>query len=194
MVNRVGLSAALVLLVLLVVGAGPLLGKGRTQKVSDERSSGTLYDDKSIYANCDIDKLAAKKARSSLQVKVFVRGNQKAFVNTGLNLNTRGSKRSDPEYWVRGAEGTLTKTGGIGDFGQPLKPKQVGNAKVLVKSGGKLIQFQVPIKKLGKPRKTGVQAQTCGEGAVDIAPGGNYFDDTGFDGSVANKYANVKTR
>jgi hypothetical protein len=42
--------------------------------------------------------------------------------------------------------------------------------------------------------KAGLQAKTCGEGRRTSPPGANYFDDTGFDGTVRNTYAYLRTR
>lgn len=181
---------ALLAALLVAVSAASAIAGGRQESVNDERSDGSLYDDPSIYAACDIDTLTAQRQTRFVQAKVTLRGKSDAY-RVGLNLNTSGSGRSEPEYYTTGE--SLIKTGGVNDFGSPEDPQPKGEIKVALKAGGEQVVLKVPIRKLGRPRSTGVQAKTCGEGAVDIAPGKDYFDDTGFSGRVAYRYLEVKT-
>ncbi len=170
------LLAAGLAAVVLTVGAlagSALAGRhGRNAVVSDPKDSGKLYD-ASSYAACDIREVKAQvKRRKTLVVKTTVRGTQKDFVNVTLFLNVSGSKHSDPEY-------TLYQDSDA--------------AKAKLQDHGHSIRYDVKLKKVGNPKgKIGFQAKTCGEGAVDIAPGKNYFDDTKWTGQIDYQYKNIK--
>ncbi|MEZ5186192.1 MAG: hypothetical protein R2720_10640 [Candidatus Nanopelagicales bacterium] len=154
-----------------------------TKTVKDPKDKGSLYPAE-VYKRCDIRAVEATVQGNTLVIKVTHRGKTEV-PNTTLRLNTKGSKRSDPEY-------RLDESGGLSKTANNSYTPDV--AKTKVKDRKKALEWQVPLKKIGKPKKVGFQAVTCGEGAVDIAPGGNYFDDTGWDGTLANKYAYIKTR
>ncbi len=166
------------------LGGTALAGKhGRNAVVKDGRDSGKLYD-ASTYAACDIREVKAQvKRRKTLIVKTTVRGKQD-FPNVTLFLNVSGSKHSDPEFTVY--QESTTKNG--------KNPKDVKNAAtVKLQNHGHSIRYDVKLKKVGRPKnKVGFQAKTCGEGAVDIAPGKNYFDDTKWTGEIDYQYKNIK--
>ncbi len=174
-----------------VLGGTALAGRhGRNAVVSDPKDSGKLYD-ASSYAACDIREVKAQvKRRKTLVVKTTLRGKQD-FPNVELYLNERGSKRSTPEYivWQDGA----TKIDGINKAGEQKNPKFIENAAtVKLQDHGRSVRYDVKLKKIGGPKKVGFQAKTCGEGAVDIAPGKNYFDDTKWTGKIDYQYKNIK--
>ena len=183
--TALGLIAALAF-----AGASTAGKRGRNQVVKDPTDKGGKLYPAETYARCDIKTVKATVKRGDLQVKVTHRGKQvspgtnKPFPNTYLNLNTKGGKTSDPEYQLNGY-GTLTK---LKDFSS----KQDA-AKTKLKDKKKSLQWKLPLRKLGRPKKTGFQAQTCGEGAVDIAPGKNYYDQKGWDGTIDYQYKNIKT-
>jgi hypothetical protein len=191
-IARRSLAGALVAASLIASGA--LAAGGEKREVADEKSpGGKLYDDPKIYANCDLRSLSVKKQGERLIVTAGLRGNQRRFVNTSLNLNTKGAKRSAPELVVDSG-GNVFATGGVDADGNYRDYRPKGTAKVSTKARGKRVVFKIGIGKLGGVAKVGVQAQTCGEGAVDIAPGGDYFDDTSFTGKVAHRYLALKLR
>jgi hypothetical protein len=187
---KLGVVIAVVAAVCLMV---PLaFGAKWSQTAKDEKSTGNLYSD-AIYANCDIRELKANFARGKLKVQTVMRGKANEFA-VMLNVNTAGDKRSDPEFVVAG-DGTITKTGGVDDFGNYEKPKQVsGQANVTRKKGGKKVTISVPVKKVGDKKNTGYQAQTCGEGAVDVAPGGHHFRDKNYQGRPEYSFKSIRTR
>ena len=126
---------------------------------------------------------------------VTLRGKQ-SFANTYLHLNTKGKKRSEPEFVVNpdsDGKGRLLKTGGVDDFGNNEDEKDKGTVPLVRKDGGKVIEFKVPLSKIGSPDTTGFQARTCGEGSVDIAPGGTHFDDRSYTGRPDYEHKNIKT-
>ena len=161
-------------------------GENRNVVVDDPKDSGSLYP-KDVYARCDIREVKSQVQRGKLVTKVTLRGSQKGNPNTDLYLNTKGRRRSEPEYLVTSGDEDGHLYRGFED------QKYKGTVPQKQKNRGKAIQFTIPLKKIGKPKKTGFQAKTCGEGAVDIAPGKTYFDDTSFNGRVDFQYANIKT-
>ena len=190
--NRLALVFTTCMLLALFVGTG--VAQDGQVVVDDPKDSGTLYE-KSSYAACDIRKVVAEVKRGKLVVAVTMRGKQN-FVNTYLHLNTQGKKRSGPEYVVNpdsDGKGRLLKTGGVDDFGNNKDEKDLGTVPLNAQDGGKTAQFKVPVKKFGSPKTTGFQARTCGEGSVDIAPGGDHFDDRNYTGRPAYEYKNIKT-
>jgi hypothetical protein len=182
-------AVAVGLAVALAIGLGGVAtaGKsGRNQIVKDPTDKGGKFYDAETYARCDIKEVKATVKRGKLVVKVTHRGKQ-ASSSHQLNLNTKGGKTSDPEYYLRrdfdGA--SLTKVKDLSTTPDA--------AKVKLKNKKKALQYELPLRKIGRPKKTGFQAQTCGEGAVDIAPGGSYYDDVKWDGTIDYKYKNIKT-
>jgi hypothetical protein len=99
----------------------------------------------------------------------------------------------DPNSSTKPAKGDLIKTGGVDEFGSYEDPKVKATVPVTLKDGGKGIEFKVPVAKLGSPKTTGFQAKTCGEAAVDIAPGGDHFDDRNFTGRPDYQFKNIET-
>lgn len=176
-------TAVLGLIAAFTLATAATAGKrGRNVVVKDAVDRGGKFYDPETYARCDIRKVKATVKRGALVIKVTHRGKEP---NTDLNLNTRGGKRSDPEWKLTGS-GTLYKAKDTSKF--------KGNAaKVKLKDRKKSIQWKLPLRKIGRPKKTGFQAQTCGEGAVDIAPGKSYYDDTSWDGTIDYQYKNIKT-
>jgi len=192
--NRLAIVFTSCMLLALSAGSGAAVESGQVT-VNDPKDSGSLYE-KSAYAACDIRKVVAQIKRGKLVAEVTLRGKQKDFVNTYLHLNTKGNKRSEPEYVVNPSsdgKGDLIKTGGVDEFGSNKDPKDKGTVSVKANDGGQAIEFKVPVKKLGSPKTTGFQGKTCGEGAVDIAPGGDHFDDTKFTGRPDYEYKNIET-
>lgn len=181
--GRLGFAAAIGLVALALGVVADAAKKGGAQVVKDPTDRGGKFYDPEIYASCDIKKVEATVKGASLFVTVSTRGKQE-FPKSNLNLNTRGSKRSAAEYQARPYGGLAVIKGNKFDE---------AGAKTKQMNGGKALRFEIALKRIGGPKKTGFQAQTCGEGAVDIAPGGNYFDDTSFDGTVAPKYKSIKT-
>ena len=165
-------------------GAADAAKKGNGVVVKDSKDKGSLYP-ADIYKRCDIRQLKATVRGKNLIVTVKFTGKAETAFNTELRLNTAGSRVSDPEY-VLSEVGTLF-TAAKGTYTPDA-------AKTSLKKGKTAQQWALPLKKIGKPKKVGLQAKTCGEGAVDIAPGSNYFDDTGWDGTIRNKYAYLRTR
>ena len=190
--NRLAIVFTSCMLPVLFAGSGAAVESGQVS-VDDPKDSGSLYE-KSAYARCDIRTVAAQVKRGKLVVDVTLRGKQ-SFPNTYLHLNTKGKKGSEPEFVVGPGEpkGPLTKTGGIDDFGAFEDPKEKGEVPVERKDGGKVIEFRVPLGKIGSPKTTGFQARTCGEGAVDIAPGGDHFDDRNYTGRPDFQHKNIET-
>lgn len=178
------LALGVIVALSIVVAPATATKQGRNIVVSDPRDgAGKLYPPE-VYAACDIRELKATvKGGGKLIVKVTTSGAQ-SFPNTSLNLNIEGSKKSDPEYRL-GPDGALDDLGDAG-ISEPA-------AEVEQKDKKRALQFELPLRKIGSPKKTGLQAKTCGEGSVDIAPGGVYFDDSDFDGTVANRFAIIKT-
>jgi hypothetical protein len=158
--------------------------KSGAQVVKDPTDRGGKLYDPNVYAACDIEKVKATVKGGRLIATVSTRGKQQ-FPNSYLNLNTKGSKRSGPEYQAQPSGGLVMIKGNKFD---------ADGANTKQKNKGKALRFEITLKKIGRPKKTGFQAQSCGEGAVDIAPGKNYFDDKSFDGTVAHKYKSIKTR
>lgn len=144
--------------------------------IKDERASGSLYP-ASAYARCDIVSMSAEKTRRTLLVTLVMRGPSTFGSPAGLHVNTKGGPTSDPEFRI-GQDGVVTDA----------KFKSRGSAGVALTKRGKVVSFSVPLALLGKPKRVAVQAQTCGEGAVDIAPGAHYFDDRTYDGTIAHRY------
>ena len=157
--------------------------RGRNVVVKDPKDRGGKFYEPETYARCDIRKVKATVKRGSLLIKATHRGKQ-ASSSHRVSLNTKGSKKSDPE-WFMTSSGGLTKV-------DPYKFK-ADAVKIKLKDKKKSWQYKLPLRKIGKPKKTGFQVQTCGEGAVDIAPGKSYYDDTSFDGTIDYKYKNIKT-
>ncbi|MGH2838150.1 MAG: hypothetical protein ACRDJY_07355 [Thermoleophilaceae bacterium] len=191
--NRLALVFTTCMLLALFAGSGGAVETGQVS-VDDPKDSGNLYE-KSAYAPCDLRKVVAQVKRGKLVVDVTLRGKQN-FVNAYLHLNTKGKKGSEPEYVVNpdsDDKGVLYKTGGVDDFGNFEDPKDKGRVVAKVLDGGKTVEFKVPLRKLGSPATTGFQARTCGEGSVDIAPGGNHFDDRSYTGRPAFEHKNIKT-
>lgn len=184
---------------LLALAAGQASGSGGAAQsgqvtVDDPKDSGSLYE-KSAYAPCDLRKVVAQVKRGKLVVDATTRGKQN-FVNTYLHLNTQGKKRSEPEYVVNpdsDGKGRLLKTGGVDEFGSNENEKDKGTVPLTAQDGGKTTEFKVPLRKLGSPKTTGFQARTCGEGSVDIAPGGDHFDDRDYTGRPAYQFKNIET-
>lgn len=157
--------------------------RGRNVVVKDPVDRGGKFYEPETYARCDIRKVKATVKRGSLLIKATHRGKQ-ASSSHRVSLNTRGGKRSDPEYYMTSGGG-LTKVDPY-----KFKPDAV---KVKLKDKKKSWQYKLPLRKIGRPKKTGFQVQTCGEGAVDIAPGKSYYDDTSWDGTIDYQYKNIKT-
>lgn len=189
--RNLAVPAILGLIAAFVLASAADAGKrGRNVVVKDSTDRGGKFYEPETYKRCDIKEVKATVKRGALQVKVkhrgkqFLPGTKQTWGNSYLNINTRGGKTSSPEYQLNG-------DGWLWDY---RKEKSTPDAaKVKFKDGNKSLQWKLPLRKIGRPSKTGFQAQTCGEGAVDIAPGGNYFDDTSFDGTVDHKYKNIKT-
>lgn len=146
--------------------------------IKDERASGSLYPAAS-YARCDVLSLKAEKTRSTLVVTVGLRGKSPFGSSVTLHVNTKGGPASDPEYQVD-SSGDVRRSG---DF------RSMGTAGIAISKSGKVVTIDVPLAAIGKPRGTvAVQVQTCGEGAVDIAPGKHHFDDRSYDGTIEHRY------
>ena len=191
--NRIGIVFTTCMLFALFAGSGGAVESGQVV-VDDPKDSGNLYE-KSTYAPCDIRKVVAQVRRGKLVTEVTLRGKQN-FVNTYLHLNTKGKKSSEPEYVVNpdsDGKGRLLKTGGVDDFGNNENETDKGTVPVTAKDGGRSIQFKVPVNKLGSPKTTGFQARTCGEGSVDVAPGGDHFDDRNYTGRPDYQFKNIET-
>lgn len=187
-------AAALIvagLTVLAVCGTATAGKQGSNAVVSDPKDSGKLYP-KETYARCDISEVKAQVKRGNkLVVKTTLRGKQQG-VGIYLNLNTKGSKSSDPEYVAYGE--TMFKTGGVGESGQYENQKVINRAVTAkLKNRDRAVQQEVKLKKVGKPKSIGFQSQTCGEGAVDLAPGKNHFDDTSYTGRPDYQFKKIKT-
>ncbi|MDO8208796.1 carboxypeptidase-like regulatory domain-containing protein [Conexibacter sp. CPCC 206217] len=134
-------------------------------KVKDERSSGTGYDDPRIEARCDISSLEATIQGSTLQAIVTSRGEVGETGSAQLRINTTGGGSSAPEFVV-GDDGSVSTPNGS------ATSRGAGTVTVV----GRQMTFRVPLGLLGRAaKKLGVQAKTCGEGAVDVAPGPDYF-------------------
>ena len=192
--NRLAIIFTTCMLFALFAGAGGAVENGQVV-VDDPKDSGSLYE-KSAYAACDIRKVVAQVKRGKLVAEVTLRGKQKNFVNTYLHVNTQGNKRSEPEYVVNpdsDGKGRLIKTGGVDEFGNYEDQKDKGEVPVKAGDGGQAIEFKVPLKKLGSPKTTGFQAKTCGEGSVDVAPGGDHFDDRNYTGRPDFQFKNIET-
>ena len=182
--DRSKLVPLIVTLTLLASAAVADAGKsGRNQVVKDPTDRGGKFYGPEVYARCDIKQVKATVKRGSLVVKATHRG-KLTFNSTQLNLNTRGGKTSDPEFRLDGDGGLTNNKSGkfVAD-----------SAKIKLKDRKKSLQWTLPLRKIGRPSKTGFQAQTCGEGAVDIAPGKSYYDDTSWDGKIDYQYKNIKT-
>ncbi|HYH59688.1 MAG TPA: carboxypeptidase-like regulatory domain-containing protein [Thermoleophilaceae bacterium] len=152
--------------------------------IKDEKSTGGGENSE----RCDIRSLEVDKTKKSVVVTVGLRGAQKEFINTHLSINTSGNARSNPEFIVD-QEGNVRKVVSV-ENGQPLTGFDVaGQGKAT--ASGKNVIFKFPLRALGAAKKIGAQAQTCGEGAVDIAPGKDYFGDKSYDGSVDFQYLTV---
>ena len=195
MSGRMTSVVAGVLLVSLVVlgGAASAGKKGRNVVVNDPvDKNGKLYENKT-YAQCDVTTVKATVKRGRLVIKMDFRG-KKESGSLVVHLNTRGGKKSLPEY-------DIDNSGGLTKFKGPVKPEGYRDstyksevAKVKLKNKMKSVQFELPLRKIGKPKNTGFQVQTCGEGATDIAPGGNYFNaGKKWDGTINRKYKDIKT-
>ncbi len=152
--------------------------------VKDSKDRGSLYP-ADVYKRCDIRKMTAAVRGNTLIITVRHGGKVETAFNTELRINTAGSRASDPEY-------VLNEAGSLYTAAKDTYTPDV--AKTSLKLRKTAQQWTLPLKKIGKPKRVGLQAKTCGEGAVDIAPGANYFDDTGWDGTIANKYAYLRTR
>lgn len=191
--NRIGIFFITCMLFALFAVSGGAVETGQVV-VDDPKDSGNLYE-KSTYAPCDIRKVVAQVKRGKLVTEVTLRGKQN-FVNTYLHLNTKGKKSSEPEYVVNpdsDGKGRLLKTGGVDDFGNNENETDKGTVPLTAKDGGKAAEFKVPLNKLGSPKTTGFQARTCGEGSVDIAPGGDHFDDRNYTGRPDYQFKNIET-
>lgn len=186
LVARIGSVAVIGLLAVLLVGGYASAGKSKTAKVNDERSNGKFYD-KGIYAKCDIDKLSVTSKRGKLIVKANFRGRHEEF-NSPLGIiyiNTKGGKKSNPEFTGSGYTGESIYTyKSYKDTGSDVKAKRTKK--------GKAESVEMPLKAFGRGvDKLGVQIQTCGEGAVDIAPGKDYFDKD-YGDTIKFQFLNVK--
>lgn len=193
-------------LAVLVGGCGALafgsLARAGNQRITDPKDFGKIYP-ASVYAACDVVSASAGHAgRNMLTHKVVVRGHFNKsggswYPNVNLNLNTNGGRRSYPELQIN-ASGEIFKylpNPGTSPGFQQTKAK----ARVVVTSHGRAVVFKFKasvIKSLahgmhGRGRmlknEYGWQVQTCGEGAVDLAPGGNFFDRTGWTGDIKPK-------
>lgn len=160
----------------LALSGSALAANGDGKPIRDELSTGSGYA-ADVEARCDIRTLAAERAGSSLQVTVGLRKAAGEYVNLYLHVNTKGSGRSEPEFVVN-------SEGSVG----PPNRSPTGQGSVSKAQGGRQIVFQVPLRAIGSPRRIGVQAKTCGEGAVDIAPGRHYFGDRSWDGTIDYSY------
>jgi hypothetical protein len=164
--------------------AGGALAADDDGSIKDEKSTGSGAG--SGEGTCDIRSLDVEKTAKVLEVTVGLRAGQTRFVNTLLHINTKGAAKSDPELKVS-SDGSITEKLGIKD-GIPQEQNR-GDAKVTVK--GKDVIFKIPLGALGASKTIGVQAETCGEGATDIAPGRDYFGDTTFQGEIDHQYLTV---
>lgn len=143
--------------------------------IRDERATGRLYDAKT-YAACDVRQLTAERTARTLQVEAVYR----ARVQGGsvlVHVNTKGGATSDPEYQVSG------------DSIMRVGSRSANTGTAAVTKQGATMSITIALSAIGNPRGAiGVQIQTCGEGATDVAPGGHYFDDTRYDGTIAHRY------
>ena len=186
----VGLLSAT--LVLLLVGAEANAGKNGSDSATtkDEKSKDGKFYDHETYARCDIRKLSVKGKRGDLIVGAQFAGKNPykgSTVIDSIYVNTKGSGGSDPEFRSSSYEGEQ-----IYEFKSGKETgSEVASSKVTNKGKGQ--QVVLPLKAFGKKRgKFGVQIQTCGEGAVDIAPGKDYFNDDNYDGTIKFSYLNIK--
>lgn len=187
---------AVLAIVIASLASPAFAGGGRIQVIDDEHKTGKLYTAET-YKNCDISKVKATVQSGELKVKTTFRGKLTGG-SLRLNLSIGKSKKGAPDYFVdasgSGDEGFITKTGGVDEFGNPKDGESLkGKASVKAKKGGKDITIDVPLKHIGKPKRTGFQVQTCGEGAVDLAPGKNHVDDTKYQGRPDYQFAVIKT-
>lgn len=144
---------------------GSIAGAAQAKTYKDERSTGSPYGSK-IDAISDIASLSAEKDGSSIDVVIKKRAGAPADSGGSLivHINTVGGPTSDPEFVVNGESVSRAGSG-----------EQAGKAKVTRGDGGKTIGFSIPIKALSSPASVAIQVESGGEGAVDIAPGGDFF-------------------
>ncbi|CAN5639288.1 hypothetical protein BH10ACT11_BH10ACT11_04340 [soil metagenome] len=187
--GRRALIGAVSLLVVVIAVVPASAGKRKTAKYNDERSTGKLYDAKT-YARCDIRKLTATSKRGKLVLQLTFRGKTPKDYGPPIDsmyINTKGAKKSKPEYFFGGYDkAPVQKIKGFnGGFPDYDYDPDSGKAKYKGNQKGKGQQVKVGLGNFGKHlNKIGVQAQTCGEGAVDIAPGSDYFRDKNYDGHI----------
>lgn len=151
-------------------------GTASAATIRDEVSRGGSYDEE-VYAACDVRSLTAERTARTLQVSVTFRGRVLGG-SLLLHINTRGGPASEPEFTTSGESVMTAGTS---------RPRQTGIA--ISSTRGKTVSITVPLSAVGSPRgSVGVQYQSCGEGATDIAPGNHYFDARSFDGKIAHRY------
>lgn len=188
LVARIGSVVVIGLLAVLLVGGYANAGDKKTAKYNDERSTGGKFYPPSDYAPCDVDKLTVTSKRGKLIVKATFRGkhDKGRTVIDQLYVNTKGGGSSKPEFKSSGNDGaSVYEYKSYDDTGSKVKSKTTKK--------GKGQSVELPLKTFGRGvDKLGVQIQTCGEGAVDIAPGKDYFDDENYDGTIKFKSLNVK--
>lgn len=190
-------AIAVAAVAVVAIGAPAQAGKKGVAKHDDEKSTGGKFYDQATYARCDIDWMSAKKKGKQLQVVTKFRGQADGGPIDTLWVNTKGNKRSAPEYSIRPGPETamIYKMQRVKNPPPGFPPTQAVDTgktgKVKLKGKKETVKLKASHVAKGK-KKVGLQAQTCGEGAVDIAPGGHYFDDTGYDGTIDRKYLNVK--
>ncbi len=180
-------------------GGSAVAGKKGSVKYNDEKSNGSFYDP-GIYAACDIEKLSAKEKRNKITVNASYRGSDDPRGDRSpigyFFVNTKGGNKSDPEYelsFYSYDDVRIVKR-------RPVRNPEPGYPDYELIDTGKTAKFnhkdkkdvvsKIPVSAFGKTNKVGFQIQTCGEGAVDIAPGGDYFDQD-FK-TIKRNYLNVK--
>lgn len=165
------------------VAAGVVVGVvpgASAATVRDELSRGTMYSAET-YAACDVRSLEAEIAGRTLQVTIGFRAAKGEGSSLLIHVNTRGGIRSAPEFGVNSSQISPAGRGGA-----------PATERATTSYAGKQVTVTVPVAALGRVQgPIGVQVQTCGEGAVDVAPGGDYFDDREFSGDVDHRYLNA---
>jgi hypothetical protein len=179
-----GVSCRALLAVLLpcaALGAGAGAATAEEGAIKDEPSSGSGYGDSE--RRCDIRSLEATILGKTLQVTAGMRGDQGESTNVGLRINVAGGGRSNPEFFVDGS-GQIQAVRGDGDGGWD---EAVDKGAGTVTIAGRQVTWRLPLALLGRvaPKQIGVQAKSCGEGAIDVAPGPHSF---GRDVDLAAQY------